>query len=252
MFNKLSIRKLASRLYWWIKGIHRTLFGTRVDEAIWEKKSHTHVRKNLVNVSLPHRAWLVDKILTHLESTPQEKALSNHTSILEIGCGCGANLEVIARRAPFLRLIGIDISSASISVGRDRFAEIGLRDITLIEGKADDLSAFSDASIDVVFTDAVFLYIGPDKIKTCIEEMRRISRRAIILLEMHIDGIGSDGVYTRDGFVRDYRALCNHFSDDIKLTCMPKDKRPAGRWPKYGTLIEVTLPRQYAKPRKHA
>ena len=241
MFNKLSVRKFASQLYWWLKGINRRFFGTRVEEAIWKKRSHLHARKGLVNVLLPHRVWLVDKILTHLEVPVQENEMQVYPAILEIGCGCGANLEVIAHRAPLLRLVGIDISSAAIEVGRDHFAKLDLGGITLIEGQADDLSAFSDASIDIVFTDAMFLYIGPDKIKNCIEEMRRIARRAIILLELHIDGIGSDGVYTRDGFVRDYRVLCKYFSDDIKLTRMPTEKRPAGRWPTYGTLIEVTL-----------
>jgi hypothetical protein len=89
----------------------------------------------------------------------------------------------------------------------------------------------------------MLLYIGPDKIQVCIEEMRRIARRAIILLEMHMDGIGLDGVYTRDGWVRDYRVLCNQFGSDTKLIRMPPEARPAGRWPKYGTLIEVKLQR---------
>ena len=207
------------------------------------KRSYSHVRKGLVNVLLPHRVWLVDKILSHLEITSQRNLELGHTSVLEIGCGCGANLEVIARRAPLLRLVGVDISPASIAVGRERFAELGLRVITLVEGQADNLSGFADASIDVVFTDAMLLYIGPDKIQACIEEMRRIARRAIILLEMHMDGIGLDGSYTRDGFVRDYRGLCKQLGNDIKLTRMPPEKRPAGRWPKYGTLIEVRVQR---------
>lgn len=241
MFNKLSVRKFAAQLYWSLKGLNRRFFGTRVEEDIWKKRSHLHVRKGLVNVLLPHRSWLVDKILTHLDVPLQKNEMPLYPTILEIGCGCGANLEVIAHRAPLLRLVGIDISSASIEVGRDRFAELELGGITLIEGKADNLSAFADASIDVVFTDAMLLYIGPDKIGACIEEMRRIARRAIILLEMHADGIGQDGFYTRDGFVRDYRSLCEQFSNNIKLTRMPTEKRPAGRWPNYGTLIEVTL-----------
>jgi SAM-dependent methyltransferase len=243
MFNRLSVRKLASRLYWWFQSMRRRFFGTRVDETIWKQRSRSHVQKNLGNVLLPHRAWLIDNILAHLEITSKENEGQVHTSVLEIGCGCGANLEVIARRAASLRLVGVDISPASIAVGRERFAELGLGGVTLVEGQADNLSVFADASIDVVFTDAMLLYIGPDKIQTCIEEMRRIARRAIILLEMHMDGIGSDGFYTRDGFIRDYRELCKQLSNDIKLIRMPTEKRPAGRWPKYGTLIEVTLQR---------
>lgn len=241
MFNRLPGKALASGFYWWLQDIRRRFVGTRVDETIWKKRSHSHVRKGLVNVSLPHRVWLVDKILCHLDITSQENKGQMHTSVLEIGCGCGANLEVLARRAPSLRLVGVDISPASIAVGRERFAELGIGSVTLVEGQADNLSCFANASVDVVFTDAMLLYIGPDKIRVCIEEMRRIARRAIILLEMHMEGIGLDGSYTRDGWVRDYGVLWSKLGYDTKLLRMPPEARPAGRWPKYGTLIEVRL-----------
>lgn len=79
-----------------------------------------------MKVSLPYRVWLVDSILTHLEISSQEIPAKLHAAVLEIGCGCGANLEVIAHHAPLLRLVGVDISPVSIAVGRDRFAELGL------------------------------------------------------------------------------------------------------------------------------
>jgi ubiquinone/menaquinone biosynthesis C-methylase UbiE len=148
---------------------------------------------------------------------------------------------VIARRIPSLRLSGLDISPASVAVGSERFAELGLGNIALIEGQADDLSGFENASADVVFTDAVLMLVGPDKIQSCIEEMIRVARRSIILLEMHIDGVGFGGTYTRDGWVRDYKALFKQLGYDIKLVRMPPEVRPAGRWPKYGAYIEVRL-----------
>ena len=231
IFNNLSVRKFASRIYWGLQSTRRKILGTKVDEEIWKQRSVAHLQENLVNVSLPHRAWLVDKILANLEIT----------AVLEIGCGCGANLEVIANRAPSLRLVGVDISPASIAVGNQRFTELGLSSITLIEGQADDLRDFPNASIDVVFMDAVLLYIGPDKIQACIEEMRRVAKRSIILLEMHLDGIGFDGTYNRDGWIRDYRVLFKEFGCDVTLVRMPPDLRPAGRWPTYGSYIEVKL-----------
>jgi len=241
MFDRLPGRALASEFYWWLQNIRRKCVGTRVDEKIWKKRSRSHLQKNLGNVLLPHRVWLIDNILAHLEITPQENEGQGHTTVLEIGCGCGANLEVLARRTPTLQLVGIDISPVSIAVGRERFAELGIGSVTLVEGQADNLSCLANASVDVVFTDAMLLYIGPDKIQVCIEEMRRVARRALILLEMHMEGIGLGGSYTRDGWVRDYRVLFNQLGYDTKLLRMPPEARPAGRWPKYGTLIEVKL-----------
>ena len=235
------MRRCARGFYWWLQNIRRRFLGTRVDEAIWKKKSYSHVKKNLGNVLLPHRVWLSEKILSHLEIMSQINEAQVHNSVLEIGCGCGANLEVITRSRPSLRLVGVDISQASIAAGRERFAKLGLGGITLFEGQADNLSAFADDSVDIVFTDAMLLYIGPDKIQICIEEMRRIARLEIILLEMHIDGVGMDGSYTLDGWVRDYRVLFHQLGNEANLVRMPPEKRQAGRWPKYGTLIEVRL-----------
>ena len=144
-------------------------------------------------------------------------------------------------RIPSLRLSGLDISPANIAVGSERFTELGLENITLIEGQADDLSGFANASVDIVFTDAVLMLVGPDKIQTCIEEMIRVARRSIILIEMHMDGIGFGGTYNRDGWVRDYKALFKQLGYDIKLVPMPPGARPSGRWPKYGAYIELRL-----------
>lgn len=94
--------------------------------ASGSKGSIAHIQVNLVNVSLPHRIWLVDKIFTNLEITSQRSTELWNTSVLEIGCGCGANLEVITRRMPSLRLVGVDINPASIAVGSERFTELGL------------------------------------------------------------------------------------------------------------------------------
>ncbi len=244
MFNKLSARKLAIRMYWRLQGIRRQFFGTRVDETIWKQTTAACVREHLVNVLLPHRVWLVDKILSNLEITSQRNLEPGHTSVLEIGCGGGANLEVIARRAPSLRLVGVDISPASIAVGRERFEELGLGGrVTLVEGQADNLSGFANASVDVVFTDAVLLLIGPDKIKQVVREMMRVACRRLVMLEFHQAGFGALGRYTRDGWLRDYMALLSPLVGEnaVRLEKLPSGLRTAGRWPQYGTLIEVDL-----------
>lgn len=73
----------------------------------------------------------------------------------------------------------------------------------------------------------MLLYIGPDKVLLCIEEMGRIAKRAVILLEMHRDGTGLNGFYKRNSWVADYRKLCKQLSLHIKVTRMlvEKDKR---------------------------
>lgn len=82
---------------------------------------------------------------------------------------------------------------------------------------------FANASEDVVFMDALLLYIGPDKIQICIGKMRHVAKRSIILLEMHMDRVGIDGTYTRDGWLRGYRVLFKNWVAILSLfVCHPK------------------------------
>ena len=160
------------------------------------------------------------------------------TSVLEIGCGYGPNLEHLARRFPDVQVLGIDINPNSVREGNVRLAELGFNRVRLAMGRADALP-FTDRSIDIVFTDATLLYIGPDKIMKVIAEMTRVSRRALLFIELHDMESGSRHVYTEDGWVRDYRKLLNHFfsDDSLTLTKIPAGVWSEGRWARLGYLI---------------
>lgn len=61
----------------------------------------------------------------------------------------------------------------------------GISNVKLLEGKADTLGEFQDKSFDIVFTNALLIYIGPDEIREVVKEMIRITRKALILMELH-------------------------------------------------------------------
>lgn len=230
------MRDKFSPAYWWGQRVLRSLLGSKIEERRFRRRDRADVRRGFSNVSLPHREWLVDRLLS-----------DGPVDVLEVGCGWGPNLEVLAGRAPGLRLTGVDISPASVVEGRARFAERGLSHITLHEGHADDLGTFAAGSADVVFTDALLIYIGPDKIERCVREMMRLSRRRVVLLEMHQTGAGAGGRYTRDGWVRDYEALFRLLAGDeaVRLVPLPPGLFTGGRWPQFGMLIEVDVTKVY-------
>ena len=157
---------------------------------------------------------------------------------------------MLARRELAVRLTGVDISPASILEGQKRLAELDLKEITLINMQADDLNSFEDASADVVFTDAMLLYVGPDKIKRVVREMLRVARSRLVMLEMHDHIASPEGRYTRDGWLRNYAALLDPFvgKDVVQLAKLPPGLRTSGRWPQYGTLIEVDLAKKEKEP----
>lgn len=226
-------RRWAQDGYWRFQAILRSLTGSGLDERRFRTRSLEDVRTGLSNISLRHRPWLIDILL---EDRP--------ASLLEIGCGWGPNLQLLARQAPDAALTGIDISPASIAEGRSQLDAAHLGAISLLEGRADDLPLPAGFTADTVFTDAALLYVGPDRIRRTIQHMLRVARRRLVLLEMHESGAGASGRYTRDGWIRDYEMLVRPLLSserEPRVITLPAGLFPSGRWPRYGTLIDCAL-----------
>ena len=127
-------------------------------------------------------------------------------------------------------------------------AQEGISNVKLLESKADELRQFRDKSFDVVFTDAVLIYIGPDKIKKVIKEMIRTTHRALILVEWHsFEPESNDpyglGVYHFKCWKRDYIALLKQYvrEEQIHATKITEDIWPEENWKKIGAVIEVIM-----------
>jgi ubiquinone/menaquinone biosynthesis C-methylase UbiE len=195
----------------------------------WDSRDHSH------------RQFLLEHITK----------FSPVSSILEIGCNCGPNLYLLARKFPNVEIVGIDINPAAIQKGNEWFTQEGIRNVKLLVGKADELEQFEDKRFDIVFTDAVLIYIGPDKIKEVIKGVLRIARKALILFEYHSFGCAADprGVYVGH-WMRDYAALLKEFvpQEIIHIAKMPEELWADKYWQKYGGVVEVDLENQSRKP----
>jgi ubiquinone/menaquinone biosynthesis C-methylase UbiE len=71
-------------------------------------------------------------------------------SLLEVGCGAGAVLGVIAGGCPGVKLAGIDLAPEQIAYARRHLGELGRTDVDLRQGDATRLP-WEDASFDHVF-----------------------------------------------------------------------------------------------------
>jgi len=188
----------------------------------WESRDHSH------------RQFLLEHIT---EFSPV-------SSILEIGCNCGPNLYLLARKLPDAEIVGIDINPAAVQKGTEWFAQEGIKNVKLLLGKADELGQFKDKSFDIVFTDAVLIYIGPDKIKDVMKGMLRIARKALVLFEWHSFGRESHPLGVHVGhWMRDYVSLLKEFvpQENIHVIKMPEELWPDKYWRKYGGVVEVDL-----------
>lgn len=191
-------------------------------KSYWDSRDHSH------------RSFLLEHI----------SKFSPVSGILEIGCNCGPNLYLLARKFPEARIVGIDINPAAVQKGNEWFAQEGIKNVKLLVGKADELGRFEDKAFDIVFTDAVLIYIAPDKIRKVIKDVLGIASKAVILLEWHSFDHTSNpsGVFVRH-WMRDYAALFKEFvpEENIHITKMPEELWPDTYWQKYGAVIEVSL-----------
>lgn len=197
--------------------------GKDVIRSYWDSTEH------------PHRRFLIDRIC---QFSPGR--------ILEVGCNCGPNLYLLARRLPGAQLYGIDVNTVAIDKGRRWFSESGIDNVSLSVGKADDLGQFQDKSFDVVFTDALLIYIGPDKIRKVVEEMLRVARRGLLLTEWHVfEHENSDrnglGVHHCGLWKRDYTALLSRYlpAENVVITRITSDVWPDRNWQTVGAFVQV-------------
>ncbi len=74
--------------------------------------------------------------------------------LVDIGCGTGRNLDLVARRYPGVQLFGIDAAEAMLELSRDRLG----RRVELRRALAEELDARGLFALDDGFDHAVFSY----------------------------------------------------------------------------------------------
>jgi arsenite methyltransferase len=114
-------------------------------------------------------AEICDRVLDRAGLTPDD-------TVLDVGCGDGLiGFGALDRLGPTGRVIFSDISSDLLNVCRDRATAAGEDDrCEFVEAAADDLAPISDATIDVVTTRSVLIYV--DDKPTSFQEFHRVLR----------------------------------------------------------------------------
>ena len=213
-----------------IRKVLMYIWGTKLDERIW-KKCYNKDQTGIFNDYYAYnRLYLVKKIKSDV-----------FNSVLEIGSKEGRNLRMIAKSFPDVKLVGIDISSEAVKIGNELFKKEGLSNVTLFEGKADELDC-TDKSFDLVFIFAVLIYIDSKNINKVLSEMLRVAKRRVLILEWH-DPELSKGKLTSH-WIYNYEEQLKPFNSEIQsleITKIPEDEFEDINWKKYGYYIDVKL-----------
>jgi ubiquinone/menaquinone biosynthesis C-methylase UbiE len=98
----------------------------------------------------------------------EELQLRPENRLLDVGCGSGALLQLVASKVAFQRPpVGVDLSTSMLDLGEER------RAISLIEGSGTQLP-FADESFDVVTCAHVVKHLDDDSLLELLREVRRV------------------------------------------------------------------------------
>lgn len=146
--------------------------------------THHNQSGRVIREGHEHRWELARHILSHEPS-----------SVLEFGCGSGRNLAVLRELSwvppredmaypefyhPPLILHGIDGNKVSVESGQEWSRD---KSILLVHGDEKTLAEVTGNSYDVVFTVSVLDHIPHPMWESVYEQMLRIARKAVVLLE---------------------------------------------------------------------
>jgi SAM-dependent methyltransferase len=180
------------------------------------------------SIEHPHRKLLADKIVAH---KPQ--------SILEIGCNCAPNLFLLKKYID-VPMTGVDISVEAIKIGEEHRAVNNIKDLDLWGCRAEQVKDMGK-KWDLVFTDAMMIYIDPKSIDEVMRSIRQVANKSVIFLERHIDEVGWEGIYNNGLWKRDYITLAYRYwrNPKVKVTKIPYDIWP--EWSEHGYIVEVSF-----------
>lgn len=222
------------KLLRFIKRIADKVFGTKADEFYWRFR---HI--------LQDKTWAENYIspdaLRHSHRKPLIQTIAHHTPFkkaIEIGCASGPNLILLAEKFPQAEFLGIDISNHAIKVGEKYLKKHSISNVRLRTGNTDAIKKLPDKSFDIVFTDAVLIYIGPEKIKEVVQEMTRVAKKAVIIVEWWSEKPFS---YEADHWAYNWKLLFREAGvSTISITRL-SDTTWKGEWAKRGCIVEVPL-----------
>lgn len=108
------------------------------------------------------------------------KALYPFGGVLEMGCNVGPNLLRISQEFPENQMSGYDINEKAIERARELLPKATLR--VGLHGQI----PFSE-QFDIVLADATLLYVPPDEIEQVMDEINRVAKKAVILVERYAE-----------------------------------------------------------------
>ena len=203
-----------------------------LEKLLWGTKHIYRPKWDQISVNshnLAHRHGLISKIMD----------FEDINSVLEVGRAAGPNLRLLRSQLPKANLMGCDINPKCISTGNSFFSSKGDTRTKLYKKSTDQLDFFKNKSIDVVFTQGCLLLLPPGKIYSTLENLVGLSKKGLILHELHKDG-AANGYFDEGRWGYDYVQLIKKISPRCRIELYDSTFK-GGSWETYGKIIKITL-----------
>lgn len=139
--------------------------------------------------------------------------------VLEIGCGCGANIISQAINYPNADFLGIDLSGEQIKIGQNAIEKSGLKNIKLLQmDAAKACEEFAGREFDYIICHGVFSWV-PDFVKSAILEIgaKLLSAKGVMMISFNAYPGWKYKEPTRDFMRFTSREIDGEKDPDIKL-----------------------------------
>jgi len=140
---------------------------------------------------------------------------TEYVDILEVGCGTGNQLALVAYGFPKESLHGIDTNEAAVKIAKERGFDVQV-------GSAFDLP-YPDNSFDLVFTSGLLIHIDFPDLHDVQSEIVRVSKRFVWGLEYYsfsraeIQYRNRPAMLWKDDYARHYRVYGLKLLREIRL-----------------------------------
>lgn len=192
------------------------------DQGDWREKHTDWIRGYWESQNHAHRQLIITSI----------KQIGGINTILELGCNCGPNIALIKERLkiPEKQLAGIDINSDSVAFGKAHLPGVDFRIGNFVK------LPWNDKSFDLVLCDASLMYVDRDHIYQTMEEIDRVTKKAVIIIDRFSST--SKGDITGHVWGRNYLRLLRNKGFVPASTKLTKYTWPGSpNWQRFGRLF---------------
>lgn len=213
---KYMVRKHFPSAFDHLKGVfyctreilENSFAGAKFNSLIWKWYDVFGTVKgfDVQSENLPHR----QQLLSHIARSQPAR------NLLEVGCGYGANLSVIAMAEPSLQMTGLDINSRALAKARQNCAKHKIRTVLFKTHDLENSIPFGDQSFDIVLADALLMFFSQKRLITVLTDMVRVSRNIIIIHDFDNKEIDAS-IYDEGRWIHNYEKHMRKIDPHVKI-----------------------------------